>query len=174
MRDSRRAAEFIPPLFDDPDWRLHLEGAAAVLLSPYRESYSRYLWSAIDTGSWVAPQLVVTAYFTDPKFIVQARVRIESGCFVSPPADLDPLSRHSLTGPASVEERSAKNLVSLITMLEHIPSELLWLEGLQKKPETQRLMSLDRDDSGDIVRKYFIAIQAVFGRLGIQLHSPAV
>jgi hypothetical protein len=63
--DPRR---WVDALFDDPNWRAHLVGAIALLLDAGSRLSTAPLWHAIDAGSWVTPQLVVTAYFTDPSF----------------------------------------------------------------------------------------------------------
>ena len=65
---SEDLVRWVDALFDDPNWRAHFVGAIAVLLDGGARLTAAPLWGAIDAGSWVTPQLVVTAYFADPNF----------------------------------------------------------------------------------------------------------
>jgi hypothetical protein len=52
---------WVDALLNDANWRPHLVAAIAFLLDD-RDTLDRHLlWKAIDSGSWVTPQLVVTA-----------------------------------------------------------------------------------------------------------------
>jgi hypothetical protein len=72
VRDAQR---WVKALLADPGWRLHLVAAIAFLLDQPKALDCAPVWSAIDAGSWVTPQLVVTALFSDPTFPTRARER---------------------------------------------------------------------------------------------------
>ena len=83
--ESTNPGRYIRRLLQDVNWRMHLVGAVAILLSRDEESLPvDDLWGAFDAGSWVAPQLAVTAFFSDKEFVQRARARVEarvqSGC----------------------------------------------------------------------------------------------
>lgn len=70
------AAEHFDALMTMDNWRLHLIGALAVLLDTQHRLDRTLLWTAIDGGSWVTPQLVVTACIADRDFQRQAQHRL--------------------------------------------------------------------------------------------------
>jgi hypothetical protein len=62
----------------DGGWRPHLVGATACLLDRDGTLDRLQLWSAADAGSWVSPQLVVAAMFSDAEFVSRARERLQN------------------------------------------------------------------------------------------------
>lgn len=160
---------WVAALFEDPNWRPHLVGAIAVLLASDTKPYRGLIWSAIDAGSWVTPQLVVTGYYTDPAFETEAKRRIEAGCPVRPPVGLSPVERHSATGPAGPGPRSAKMLASLLAICEKIPHLEPWLEAVRADPEVVALLARDFDHSGSIALRWHESLLSRFRERGVEL-----
>ena len=168
------AREFIVKLLSDSNWRPHLVSAVAVMLSKDPGEFSSALWSAVDTGSWVAPQLIATLALTDPEFVANAKHHIELRCPVSVSVDLSPLKRHSATGPAGIQHRSAKNLAALAALLGRIPASAAWLQSEIAHAEVTHLLEADRDSSGLIAQGWLDALSGQFAALDIALPRPAV
>jgi hypothetical protein len=162
--DSTR---WVAALLGDVDWRPHLVGAIALLLQPSLDH--RLLWHAVDAGSWVTPQLVVTATFVDPLFREHARSRVAALCPVVVPVGLTPVERHSATGPAGRQARSAKMLASLLAASVEFPDLAQWREeALQDERVTDQL-ALDREGGERIVRSWSAAVRNAFLARGTRL-----
>ncbi len=144
------AVRFVAPLFADPNWRPHLVGAMALILDDGQRLDVTPLWRAIDGGSWVIPQLVVTALMVDPDFSKRLVERVESSCPISVPRGMSPAARHSATGPDSVVQRSAKLLSSLLHVGAAIPSLRSWIEGVREEPAVADLLGQDVDSASNI------------------------
>jgi hypothetical protein len=109
-------------------WRPHLVGAVAALLDNENRLDRIQLWNAVDAGSWVTPQLVVAAMFSDPMFAERARHRIELRCPVqSAPATLQSARRAA----ASVQDG-------------WLSQGLSWLASRLFRPATREVDSLVR------------------------------
>lgn len=160
---------WIDALFDDPNWRPHLVGAIALVLDDARHLPIAGLWRAVDSGSWVTPQLVVSAYLVDSGFPDQCRKRLARAAPVSPPAGLSPIERHSATGPGSIRHRSAKLLASLIAVGCLVPSLTSWIGQARSKPEIASLIAEDIDDSGNIAEGWLAAVKRQFALRGRDL-----
>ena len=65
-------------LLGDPRWRGQLVACAAIVIAGSDRDLDVALWRALDGGSWVAPQLVVTAFLLDPEFEARAEERLLS------------------------------------------------------------------------------------------------
>lgn len=91
-------------------WRPHLVSAVAVATLAPDAQANRDLWAAIDSGSWVTPQLAAVAFLRDPMFASQAWERLQAGGRVgtSRSAGLTVPERHVSTGPGGAVELSAK------------------------------------------------------------------
>jgi len=133
---------YVHRLFESPDWRPHLVGAVACIAEPDLQ-WHRWLWQAIDGGSWVTPQLAVAAYLTDPEFLVRARSRLEARCPVSEPEIPDGDERGSLTGPGDADIRSGKMAASLLALCGRSPALADWAAAARKEPEIARLLRVD-------------------------------
>ncbi|WP_437877288.1 hypothetical protein [Sorangium sp. So ce513] len=136
-------ARWVAALFRDVNWRPHLVGAIALLLDQSETLDSSLLWHAIDAGSWVTPQLVVTAVFVDPSFPERARVRVDAQCPVRVPAGLTPAERHSATGRDGLLGRSGKMMASLLAASAAIPSLERWAADLQRDARVEQLFKDD-------------------------------
>jgi hypothetical protein len=60
-------ARWIRALLEGPNWRPHLVAAVAMLVVDGAPCCVDGLWGAVDTGSWVTPQLVVAAFLLDDR-----------------------------------------------------------------------------------------------------------
>lgn len=165
--------KWIDALFDDVNWRPHLVGAIAMILNE-RSSFScASLWRAIDRGSWVIPQLVVTGFYADPTFVEQCRTRIDTAGPISVPQGLSPIERHSATGPAGVSARSSKLLASLVAVGRRIPSMESWLEQACLRSEIQELIKQDIDNSASITSEWLESVTESFAERGRKLSPKA-
>ncbi len=171
---SNDAREYIVKLLTDSNWRPHLVAAVAVLLSEDPGDFSSALWSAVDAGSWVAPQLIATLALSDSEFVANAKHHIHQCCPVSVRVGLPPLERHSATGPASIQQRSAKNLAALVAILGRMPASASWLQSEIADAEVTRLLQTDIDSSGEIAQEWLDALCRQFAALDIAVPRPAV
>ena len=149
--DYRR---YVASMLAEENWRPHLVACIAVLVSPDKTSFGTALWGALDSGSWVAPQLAVTLRHCDPSFVAEAKRRIAAGCPVTVPHIKVGLLRHVTTGPASPIERSSKNMAALLRLLGTLPAEQEWAQETEKTIEVQEVLRSDRDRSGDIALQW--------------------
>ena len=85
LRD-RTAPSSFNSFMCDGGWRPHLVGAIACLLDRQGKLDRLQLWNAADAGSWVSPQLVVAALYSDAEFVSRARQRLDSRGQVRSPA----------------------------------------------------------------------------------------
>lgn len=163
---------FIHSLLADGNWRSHIVGAGAVLLHEKPREFAQSLWSAIDAGSWVSPQLVVTVFLIDPEFVEQAKRRIELGCPVSSPEGLSPLHRHVVTGSGGATDRSSKNAASLLGMLGCFESEAAWVATQRSHRAIKQLLESNWDAAGDIANRWLCNVRHQFSQFGVGLTLP--
>ncbi|WP_437808086.1 hypothetical protein [Sorangium sp. So ce1078] len=157
-------ARWVAALFRDANWRPHLVGAIALLLDQSETLDRDLLWRAIDSGSWVTPQLVVTAVLVDPSFPEKARVRVDEQCPVLVPVGLTPTERHSATGPDGTLGRSAKMLASLLAASASIRSLERWASDLQRDVRIEQLLKEDEwnNRSDEIVASWMTNVRRAF------------
>jgi hypothetical protein len=162
-------------LLGDADWRPHLVGAIAVLLDEDRRLDRSLLWSAMDAGSWVTPQLAVTACYADPDFVSRTRERVACRCPIRVPTGLTPAERHSATGPIGLPTRRAKMLVSLLTAGDEIPGLTPWLIAVRNEADVRELLPASRnDDAQSIVTGWRTDLRQRFRERGVELRPAAV
>jgi hypothetical protein len=159
---SEDLVRWVDALFDDPNWRAHLVGAIAVLLDGGARLTAAPLWGAIDAGSWVTPQLVVTAYFADPNFPEHLIARLDHRCEIAVPSGLSPFTRHSATGPGGAVHRSAKLLSSLLCIGKRLPALASFLERASAEPDIAELLGKDIDNSSTITDRWYTQLTAHF------------
>jgi hypothetical protein len=143
--DPRR---WVTALLKDPNWRPHLVAAIAHLLDR-KEKLSRvYLWKAIDSGSWVTPQLIVAAMFSDKAFIQRAIKRVES--------------------PGA---RNGKLLASIFGVSKMVPELGEQLEKWKSNSEVREMLDQDAawDESDSIAAHWADVIRKHFASRGIVL-----
>ena len=63
-------------LLADTNWRPNLVVAFAAAVGLSSPAVTDALWTALDRGSWVAPQLAVAALIADDRFLDRARARL--------------------------------------------------------------------------------------------------
>ena len=144
---------------------MHLVGAVAMLLTDDQESRcTDDLWSAIDGGSWVVPQLAVTALFTDKEFAQQARRMIV--------ARLSCRERSFAGGPTG-EYASSKALASLLAVGSHIPSQREWFQVVSQDAKVQEILRDDRDRANEIAEQWLRCALYQFGKFGVDLKPAA-
>ena len=160
-------------LLRESNWRPHLVGAVAIATITHKREATRELWSAIDRGSWVTPQLAVAAFMRDPMFVDNARERLRSGCLVdmSACARLPALERHILLGPTGPAARSAKTVASLIRLSGLLPQRPDWLSVEAAPLDLQNLLKKDLDSSGDMAERWLSRLNDHLIRLGVGLPS---
>ena len=145
------AGGWIDALFDDRDWRPHLVGAVALVLDDNEHLTPAGLWRAIDSESWVIPQLVVTAYYVDPEFPQRLVERIEAMCSANP------------------KQRAPKLLNSLVAMGRRVPSLSTWLDAKRADARLAELLAQDEDETPDICEDWVEQLTLQFARRGRQL-----
>jgi hypothetical protein len=131
----------------DVNWRPHLVGAVAIATLASDSKVNDELWTAIDRGSWVTPQLVAVAFLRDPMFADRAQERLRPGYSVdtSRLAGLSSLERHSFCGPGGSVERSAKTAASLVRLLGLLPQRPDWLIEVASSAAMANLLDKDID-----------------------------
>ena len=151
--NSRRGAErHRVDLLRASDWRVQLVGAAVTLMSP-SASLVTAAWSAIDSGSWVTPQIAAVLSRADPKFLHAAIERLSNGCRAESSTLLamdNPIARHVAQGPGGVDDRAAKTASSLaaLLMLDH-PSDptVAELSGALTSSRSSRAIAMTAEES---------------------------
>jgi len=155
LRSTAAAPRHIERMLLNRNYRDHLVAAAAILLSHEPAAYASHMWATFDRGSWVAPQLAVSLYYSDGNFAEEARRRIVARC---PIDDSDNFFRGHTSVP------SAKNLASLLQVLNSVPAKASWVASERQAKDVQTLLEADIDSAGTIVewwsdraRKAFVA-----------------
>jgi len=157
-------------LLKDEGWRLHLVGAAAMLLTNDQEHLClEELWNAFDRGSWVIPQLAVTALFSDKEFVKHARARIEARCSVAMPKGFYGIERHVATRAGGDYRTSCKALASLLAVVRHVPSQSEWIQSVSQDPEVRRMLKDDLDRADEIAERWLACALHQFAKLGVDL-----
>ena len=161
--DASRAVEFVRNccrkvsnpssdicrLLAESNWRPHLVGTVAVIISGCDAEAASLLWRRLDCGSWVTPQIGAALFLVDPDFPSQARTRLEARCPVDSTElrSMTPLERHFAAGPAGTVHRSAKaaaTLLQLAAMASPIPP---WVREMRAAKDLQALLKQDVDGS---------------------------
>jgi hypothetical protein len=166
---------WIETMLIDANWRPHLVACIAYFLDEHPRLDCRLLWSAMDAGSWVTPQLAVTACYADDDFVGRACDRVARRCPVRVPIGLTPVERHVATGPQGSAGRSAKMFVSLLTACEEIPALASWIAGVRADPEVLPLLDAEMSDgAAAIVARWRSSLRLRFGERGLELRPRAV
>jgi hypothetical protein len=79
MAQSPDADAELAALFADPSWRPHLVAASALLAAGATPARLDLLWGTLARGSWISPQLAVTAWLLDDDFESRAGTIITVG-----------------------------------------------------------------------------------------------
>ena len=167
VAESPDATAEVMALFADYNWRPQIVGAVALLTGLVNTKILHALWTAFDSGSWVSPQLAVTASQCDPDFASEARQRIEAGCPINTSRldGIDWATRHSAAGPISFAMHSSKALASLVTICQIIPDVAPWLEQVIADENISGLLQGYTDGAEHIVTYWYKGIESVFPRV---------
>lgn len=160
----------IVALLDQLNWRLQIVAAVALSALKYEDTSMTSLWAAFDLGSWVIPQLAVTAYLRDPDFLGHARVRIALRCPLDPSPLLSatPIERHIAAGPAGGRRRSAKAAASLVQLVSILRPTPYWFAKDRLSPDLIALLSEDVDRSAQIVENWLSRLKSLLKVVGTQ------
>jgi len=159
--DTRKANHAIRVMLEDRNWRPHLVAAVALTIRDTQDQGVDLLWAAMDSGSWVSPQLAVVARALDSNFAVNARSRILTGCPITTPQFDNAVDRHSATGPKDTLARSVKTLSSLVALLEPQPP---WLAEVMCQSDTQSALPSDRNNGAFIATGWAARLASVHSK----------
>jgi hypothetical protein len=154
-------------------WREHLILSVSVLANKaLAQILTSHIWHAFDHGSWVSPQLAVTAWLRDANFNEESRRRIESLCRPDAQAiqRMPPIERHVIAGPGDNVERGAKGIAALIHLSRLCDKNSSWLPRALDRPDTIDLLKKDFDDGGEVARKWLASVKSRATLLGIELN----
>jgi hypothetical protein len=174
LESTTRPQRWVDALFSETDWRPHLVGSIAVLLDRGARLDTAGVWRPIDSGSWVIPQLVVTAYFSDPGFPEHLVGRIDRRCDVALPSELSVIEQPVPTATGGAAHLSPKLLVSLLSMGARLPLLSSYLQRVSADPEYAALIEMDVDDAGSITNSWCKNIVAHFTSRRIELSPRAI
>jgi hypothetical protein len=157
-------------MLDDANWRGHIVAAVAVSALRHDSTSLNALWSALDSGSWVSPQLAVAAYLRDPAFSELAKTRLSAGCPLSPSrmSSMTSVQRHVAAGPSGARLRSAKAAASLLHLAglrRPLPD---WLAPVSTSRELVELLAEDVDRAGQIAENWLGNLQSLFRVLHVE------
>jgi hypothetical protein len=162
--DSHR---WVTTLLHDANWRPHLVAAITLLLD--RTLDPSLLWHAIDRGSWVVPQLVVTAAHVDPRFRERIRERVEAHC---PMVDRTGSRSEPDDLVGGRGERRSKMLVSMLAMSAELTDMADWVARINQDERIKTMLAIDASSSNSdkIVASWVKSLRAAFGARGQTLN----
>ena len=166
---SPQAPQSVRGMLYRPDWRPHLVAAIALTMLPYEEETLEALWRAIDTGSWVTPQLAAAAFLQDKDFSGQARTRVQSGCklHISQASLRSSTEEHGAGGAESATRRSAKTAASLARLIKLLPEPPSWTREALSSVAFLELLEEDQDNSGKIAEDWLNSLTKILTSLGV-------
>lgn len=156
----------IDRMLSDVNWRPHLVGCVAMLVAEESARLVPTAWLAVDSGSWVTPQLIACLAFADPCFPDEARTRLSSQWQVAVPEVDSDLQRHVATGPGGSNARSGKAMASLVAACSLHDELLETAEAARADVNVQAALSHDIDKSGDILQGWRQRVLEFLGDLG--------
>jgi len=144
-------------------------GAVAIATLPQDHEANNELWAAIDSGSWVTPQLAAVAFLRDPMFADHAWERLRSGCRVNTfrSAGVSAVERHISGCPGGSVKRSAKTAASLVRLVGLLPQQPAGLIAQASTPDLVSLVSKDIDSSGSIAEGWLKILKKNLVDLGV-------
>lgn len=148
-----RLDEMLEVWLSESNWRPHLVGVVALVLSGATPARVAMLWRAIDRYSWVAPQLVAAAALLDPEFATGARQRIEA-CQQTP---LPAASAKESWTSMAVEPKRLAALVALSGRSGEPP----WLQACLAHPSVAVRLGQDIDRGGEVALRWLRQLQDV-------------
>jgi hypothetical protein len=142
----------VAAMLADRNWRPHLVAAVAFLLDTDSLLDPGLLWSTIERGSWVIPQLAVAAMYTDPDFAPTAAGVVER-----------------------LGHRNGKLTASIIGLRAFVPSMGERVDSWRADPVLIEALEADAawDGSGAIAAHWAERIRELLARRGIDLQPRA-
>ncbi len=161
--DAGESQRWIDALLGERNWRPHLPAAIGHILARSRRLNTSSLWHAIDLGSWVTPQLVVSGAFSDPLFPQRVAERLDQ--FALP----EPVSG----GTEPRQGNRPKVVASLLAAATQVRELSDRVPKWHAAPSVMSLLDKDLawDKSGSIVCDWMAAAVTAFRGRGIDL-SP--
>ncbi len=162
-RSSKTPHHEIVGLLDDANWRRHIVAAVAVSALNYEPASMIKIWATFDSGSWVTPQLAVSAFLRDPNFSELAKARILARCPLESSRldSMTPLERHIAAGPAGMLPRSAKAAAELLRLVELLQPHPEWLPTERSSPDLVALLADDVDRAALIGEEWLAKLKAI-------------
>jgi hypothetical protein len=159
--DAGESQYWIDALLGGRNWRPHLPAAVGHILDRRRRLSTRSLWQAIDLGSWVTPQLIVSALFSDPLFPQRVAERLDG--FALPETSAEGTELRQWNRPKIVASILAAAML-VRGLSDRVPK---W----RTAPSVMGLLDEDLawDVSGNIVRDWMAAALTAFRDRGIDL-----
>jgi hypothetical protein len=144
IRDVVRDGEDAPSvlaMLADRNWRPNLVAATAILFHPRDGRFAAPLWSALDEGSWVSPQIAVVLSLHDADFVPRAIDRVERRCPLAPGR-----------WERAVGTPNAKALSALVALLDDTaPDEAA---RLRSDPDIAALIDLPYEEGHRIAKSW--------------------
>lgn len=160
-------------LLHESNWRCNLVGAITALFLRGEHDFSDSLWYAFDRGSWVQPQLAVTASYTDPQFSDNAISRLNTGCLVRDKKYWWRCALQKISGRnfdlASI--RSAKGVASLLAVCNFLPKLEVEIQTLRERKDITEIAAQDKDNSFEIAKYWRDSLVSAFERYGKPLRA---
>lgn len=159
---DRAARKDVFHLLSEQNWRPTLVGAVAALFLPVDERLHAALWSQIDRGSWVIPQLAAVLARVDPDFESQCRRRLEAHCPTRWP-ETTSAEQDSAAGGVGPATHSAKAATTLAWLAGRISPTPAWLQPVLDSAGHQKLVEEDRerDRAANITERWHDRITAI-------------
>jgi hypothetical protein len=153
----------IHTLLIDFNWRPTLVACVAALWVKPDPAIIAALWSRLDAGSWVVPQIAVVLAQIDPDFMDHARARLETQC----PIALSGLLGMQPAGPpsASLVHLSGKAANARASLARQHTPRPSWLEAVTSSAAHQSLIAEDFDNAYKIAESWQQRLTAILQTL---------
>ena len=148
------------------NWRMHIVAAWILLLDDQKLYNSNGLWNAIDAGSWVTPQLIVTAYLRSSDFEEQASKRLSKSYPALTSHVFSEEQQRRNNRPKRIKSVLAKRFNSLQAVMGYEKAASI----LGKEPLDEAIAN-DIDDCDDIVRVWQARVLQKLHERGI-IYNP--
>lgn len=160
-------------LLQRSNWRDNLVGAITALFLSGEHDFSDSLWYAFDRGSWVQPQLAVTASYTDPQFSDNAISRLNTGCLVQIEKTWlrRALQKISVRNFELASKRSAKGVASLLAVCGSFPAIEAQMQVFGRRKDIVAILDEDEKDIGELATQWKSSLEAAFERYGKPLRA---
>ena len=141
------------------NWRYNLLACTILLTENSKSLSGEFIWSAIDKGSWVTPQLIVTASLLNPDFQEQALKRLDINFSMNSTSLFMKLFKF----PENQKHLYAKLINSIFAVIED--QKVASLANINSLSEIRKL---DLDNSGEIASNWKENIIKLLDERGIK------